>query len=86
MEHVVDSTLVRTTRDQLLDVKKMWEVAIWELLELGILCTQELPSSRPTMLDVAGDLDRLKRYLTSDTTATFASSLGISSSTISIDD
>nr|GEU32376.1 putative leucine-rich repeat receptor-like serine/threonine-protein kinase At2g24130 [Tanacetum cinerariifolium] len=86
MEHVVDSTLVRTTRDQLLDVKKMWEVAIWELLEMGILCTQELPSSRPTMLDVAGDLDRLKRYLAGDTTATFASSLGISSSTISIDD
>ncbi|PWA74315.1 protein kinase-like domain-containing protein [Artemisia annua] len=86
MEHVVDSTLVQTTREQLLDVKKMWEVAIGELLELGILCTQELPSSRPTMLDVAGDLDRLKRYLTGETTATFASSLGISSSTTSIDD
>ncbi|PWA44552.1 Concanavalin A-like lectin/glucanase, subgroup [Artemisia annua] len=56
------------------------------LLEMGILCTQELSSSRPTMLDVAGDLDRLKRYLTGDTTTTFASSLGISSSTISIDD
>ncbi|KAI3512738.1 hypothetical protein L1887_20057 [Cichorium endivia] len=85
MEHVVDSSLVRTTRDQLADVKKMWNVAIGELLELGILCTQDSPSYRPTMLDAADDLDRLKRYLKGDTTATFASSLGVSSSTISED-
>ncbi|KAJ0785323.1 putative protein kinase RLK-Pelle-LRR-XII-1 family [Helianthus annuus] len=85
MEHVVDSTLVRTTRDQSPDVKKMWDVAIGELLEMGILCTQDSPSNRPTMLDAADDLDRLKRYLSGDTTATFASSLGISSSTISDD-
>lgn len=85
MEQVVDSSLVRTTRDQLPDVKKMWEVAIGELLEMGILCTQDSPTNRPTMLDAADDLDRLKRYLNGDTTATFASSLGISSSTISID-
>ncbi|KAK1413145.1 hypothetical protein QVD17_34912 [Tagetes erecta] len=85
MEQVVDSTLVRITRDQLPDVKKMWEVAIGELLEMGILCTQDSPSNRPTMLDAADDLDRLKRYLNGDTTTTFASSLGISSSTISID-
>ncbi|KAL8260917.1 hypothetical protein R6Q59_024966 [Mikania micrantha] len=83
MERVVDSSLVRTTRDQLPDVKKMWEVALGELLELGILCTQDTPSNRPTMLDAADDLDRLKRYLSGDTTATFSSSLGISSSTIS---
>ncbi|KAF7124423.1 hypothetical protein RHSIM_Rhsim12G0184800 [Rhododendron simsii] len=36
----------------------------------------------PTMLDAADDLDRLKRYLVGDTTATFASTLGISSSTV----
>ncbi|KAK8629155.1 hypothetical protein V6N13_078007 [Hibiscus sabdariffa] len=53
-----------------------------ELIELGILCTQETPSTRPTMLDAADDLGRLKRYLSGDTTVTFASSLGISSSTI----
>ncbi|KAI3806930.1 hypothetical protein L1987_22848 [Smallanthus sonchifolius] len=85
MEQVVDSSLVRATRNQLPDVKKMWEVAIGELLEMGILCTQDSPSNRPTMLDVADDLGRLKRYLNGDTTATFASSLGISSSTISND-
>ncbi|CDO98245.1 unnamed protein product [Coffea canephora] len=65
--------------------KKMSEVAIGELIELGILCTQDSPSARPTMLDAADDLNRLKKYLGGDTTATFASSLGISSSTFSSD-
>ena len=85
VEKVVDSSLVRALKDQSSEVKKMWEVAIGELIELGILCTQESPSTRPTMLDAADDLNRLKRYLTGDTTATFASSLGISSSTIGDD-
>ncbi|KAI3684372.1 hypothetical protein L6452_33595 [Arctium lappa] len=82
-QDVVDSSLIRTMRDQLGDVKKMWEVAIGELLEMGILCTRESPANRPTMMDVADDLDRLKRYLSGDTMATFASSLGVSSSTMS---
>ncbi|KAJ8634761.1 hypothetical protein MRB53_009028 [Persea americana] len=82
VEKVIDSSLIRSARDQSPEVKKMWEVAISELIELGILCTQEAPSTRPTMLDAADDLDRLKRYLTGDTSATFASSLGISSSTV----
>lgn len=84
IEKIVDSSLVRAMRDQSPEVKKMWEVAILELCELGILCTQESPSTRPTMLDAADDLDRLKRYLGGDTTATFASSLGISSSTLGV--
>lgn len=84
-ESVVDATLLRALRDQSHEVKRMWEVAIGELIELGILCTQESPSLRPTMLDCADDLDRLKRYLNGDTTATFASSLGASSSTYSYD-
>ncbi|KAG5523223.1 hypothetical protein RHGRI_035142 [Rhododendron griersonianum] len=74
-----------SSRDQSPEVKKMWEVAIEELTELGILCTQDSPSTRPTMLDAADDLGRLKRYLLGDTTATFASSLGISSSTVGDD-
>ncbi|KAI8529355.1 hypothetical protein RHMOL_Rhmol12G0218900 [Rhododendron molle] len=85
IESVVDSLLVKAMRDQSPEVKKMWEVAIEELTELGILCTQDSPSTRPTMLDAADDLGRLKRYLLGDTTATFASSLGISSSTIGDD-
>ncbi|KAK8497784.1 hypothetical protein V6N12_011294 [Hibiscus sabdariffa] len=84
-EKVVDSCLIRASRDQSAEVRRMWEVAIGELIELGILCTQETPSNRPTMLDAADDLDRLKRYLSGDTTVTFASSLGFSSSTLSND-
>nr|DAD45364.1 TPA_asm: hypothetical protein HUJ06_003594 [Nelumbo nucifera] len=85
VERVIDPSLMRAARDESPEVKKMWEVAIGELLELGLLCTQEAPSTRPTMLDAADNLDRLKRYLSGDTTATFASSLGISSSTIGED-
>ncbi|KAF8025263.1 hypothetical protein BT93_F2183 [Corymbia citriodora subsp. variegata] len=85
-EMVIDSSLLRAFRDQSPEVQKMWEVAIAELIELGILCTQESPSMRPTMLDAADDLDRLKRYLSGDTTTTFASSLGFSSSTFGTDD
>lgn len=82
LENVMYSSLVRALPDQPPEVKiSMWEVVIRKLVELGILCTQYSPSTRPTMLDAADDLDRLKRYLTGDTTATFASSLGISSST-----
>ncbi|KAH7859307.1 hypothetical protein Vadar_034369 [Vaccinium darrowii] len=81
IERVVDLSLAKAMRDQSTEVKKMWEVAIRELTKLGILCAQDSPSNRPTMLDAAHDLDRLKRYLVGDTTATFASSLGISSST-----
>ncbi|XP_073296801.1 uncharacterized protein [Primulina huaijiensis] len=80
-ENVVDPSLLRTLRDQSSEVKRMWEVAIGELIELGILCTLESPSTRPTMLDCADDLDRLKSYINGDTTATFASSLAITSST-----
>ncbi|XP_031386037.1 putative leucine-rich repeat receptor-like serine/threonine-protein kinase At2g24130 isoform X2 [Punica granatum] len=85
VERVIDSSILRALRDQSPEVKKMWEVAIGELIELGILCTQDSPSARPTMLDAADDLDRLKRYLRGDTTATFTSSLGISSSTLGDD-
>ncbi|KAK2986515.1 hypothetical protein RJ640_021390 [Escallonia rubra] len=75
MEKIVDSSLVRAMKDQAPEVKKMSEVAIGELIKLGILCTQESPSTRPAMLNAADDLDRLKRYLSGDPTATFASSL-----------
>ncbi|CAI9754158.1 unnamed protein product [Fraxinus pennsylvanica] len=85
IENVVDSSLLRSLKDQFPEVKKMWEVAIGQLTELGIICTQDSASTRPTMLDCADDLDRLKRYLSGDTTATLATSPGISSSTFSDD-
>ncbi|KAJ1289730.1 hypothetical protein BS78_02G186600 [Paspalum vaginatum] len=43
---VVDPALVRMVRDQTPEVRRMWDVAIGELLELGILCTQERAGGR----------------------------------------
>ncbi|KAG6589758.1 putative leucine-rich repeat receptor-like serine/threonine-protein kinase, partial [Cucurbita argyrosperma subsp. sororia] len=36
---------------------------LFELIELGIMCTQYTPSSRPSMVDVAHEMTRLKEHL-----------------------
>ncbi|OMO85628.1 hypothetical protein CCACVL1_10074 [Corchorus capsularis] len=77
VEKVVDCSLIKAWLDQSRKIKMKWEVAIGELAVLGVLCTQDNPSARPTMLDAADDLSHLKRYL-NGATATFASSLRIS--------
>ncbi|XP_068647242.1 putative leucine-rich repeat receptor-like serine/threonine-protein kinase At2g24130 [Aristolochia californica] len=82
VEKVIDSLLIMAAKDENPEDRNMWEVALAELIELGLLCTQEAPSVRPTMLDVADDLARFKKYLAGDASATFASSLGISSSSV----
>ncbi|KAK7329900.1 hypothetical protein VNO77_24082 [Canavalia gladiata] len=46
---------------------KIWKDVILELIELGLLCTQQNPSTRPSMLDVAQEMGRLKDYLTTST-------------------
>ncbi|XP_024019830.1 putative leucine-rich repeat receptor-like serine/threonine-protein kinase At2g24130 [Morus notabilis] len=63
IEKVVDAGMARASRDLSSKRKKIWEVSIGSLIELGLRCTQDSPSSRPTMLDVAVDLNRLKRDL-----------------------
>ncbi|THU71845.1 hypothetical protein C4D60_Mb04t05820 [Musa balbisiana] len=84
--NIVDSSLVKNIREQSHEVKRVWEVAIMEMIELGLLCTQEAPASRPTMISVADDLNKLKDYLGGDTTATLASSQGVISSIVDIGD
>ncbi|KAL5772963.1 hypothetical protein ACOSQ2_012887 [Xanthoceras sorbifolium] len=42
---------------------KIWRDVVLELIELGLLCTQYNPSTRPTMIDVAHEMGRLKQYL-----------------------
>ncbi|CAI8611326.1 unnamed protein product [Vicia faba] len=42
---------------------KIWEDVMLELIELGLLCTQQNPSTRPTMLDVAQEMGRLKDHI-----------------------
>ncbi|XP_042473732.1 putative leucine-rich repeat receptor-like serine/threonine-protein kinase At2g24130 isoform X2 [Zingiber officinale] len=82
METVVDAPLTREVSDQSLEVRKMWETALVELLELGLVCALENPDNRPAMLGAADDLDRLKKYLAGDATATFTSSIGLSSASV----
>ncbi|XP_021756793.1 putative leucine-rich repeat receptor-like serine/threonine-protein kinase At2g24130 [Chenopodium quinoa] len=36
---------------------------ILELIELGLICTQHSASTRPTMLDIAQEMGRLKQYI-----------------------
>ena len=73
VDMVIDTSMASATKDQSPEVIRMWEVAIAELIELGLLCTQKSSSTRPSMIATADDLDCLKRYLAGDTTATFAS-------------
>lgn len=42
---------------------KIWRDAILEIIELGLICTQYNPSTRPTMLDLAHEMGRLKDYI-----------------------
>ncbi|CAL5088596.1 unnamed protein product [Urochloa decumbens] len=81
---VLDSALARMVRDQTPEVKRKMDMAIRELLELGILCSQENPSARPTMTDAATSLNQLKRYAA----ANFPSSLGMgfSPTTVEVDE
>ncbi|CAK9168887.1 unnamed protein product [Ilex paraguariensis] len=53
--------------------KKIWSRVIVELIELGLMCTQCSPSTRPTMLDVAQEIGRLKQYLSRPSTLKEAS-------------
>ncbi|KAK7388404.1 hypothetical protein VNO78_23220 [Psophocarpus tetragonolobus] len=46
---------------------KIWKDVIFELIELGLLCTQHNPSTRPSMHDIAQEIGRLKDYLTKST-------------------
>ncbi|XP_039120423.1 putative leucine-rich repeat receptor-like serine/threonine-protein kinase At2g24130 isoform X2 [Dioscorea cayenensis subsp. rotundata] len=80
LENIIDSFLLQELEAQNPEIRNVWKVAIIELLDLGLICTQEAPSTRPTMIDAADDLERLKRYLGGDTTATLSSSYGMSSS------
>lgn len=65
VEEVVDSPMVRASQDLPRKRKKIWEVSIKSLIELGLRCAQDSPSSRPNMLEAAVVLNQLKRDLSS---------------------
>ncbi|KAK6156635.1 hypothetical protein DH2020_010883 [Rehmannia glutinosa] len=53
----------RAPRGQMPFDKKIWGDIIFELIELGLICTQYNPTTRPTMLDVAHEVGLFKQYL-----------------------
>lgn len=42
---------------------KRWGDVILEMIELGLICTQYNPSTRPTMLDIVHEIGMIKEYL-----------------------
>ncbi|XP_027368775.1 putative leucine-rich repeat receptor-like serine/threonine-protein kinase At2g24130 [Abrus precatorius] len=68
LENVVEQALRRCSPSGMPSHhNQMWKDVVLELIELGLLCTQQNPSTRPSMLDVAQEMGRLKDYLTSST-------------------
>ncbi|KAK7265190.1 hypothetical protein RJT34_32806 [Clitoria ternatea] len=69
LENLVEQALQRCSpyAMQSHDHNKIWKDVILELIELGLLCTQQNPSTRPTMLDVAQEMGRFKDYLINST-------------------
>ncbi|XP_010265514.1 PREDICTED: putative leucine-rich repeat receptor-like serine/threonine-protein kinase At2g24130 [Nelumbo nucifera] len=63
LEPIVEEALVRFEPPETpRNCSDRWWGIILELIELGLRCTQSSPSTRPSMLDVALDIGRLKHY------------------------
>lgn len=66
IEPIVEEALVRyAPRVPMAYHSRMWCDVMLELIELGLICTQYSPLTRPTMEDVAHEMARLKQYLSS---------------------
>ncbi|XP_057421056.1 putative leucine-rich repeat receptor-like serine/threonine-protein kinase At2g24130 [Lotus japonicus] len=64
LENIVEQALQRCTPSGVPSYhNKIWKQVILELIELGLLCTMQDPSTRPSMADVAQEMGRLKDYL-----------------------
>ncbi|KAK1549702.1 hypothetical protein Q3G72_006456 [Acer saccharum] len=64
LEPIVEQALARCSPPHMpTNYNKIWCDVILELIELGLLCTQYNPSTRPSMIDVAHEMGRLKQYL-----------------------
>lgn len=66
IEPIIKETLVNyplvTNNATSCNVKMLHDMVL-ELIELGLICTQSNPSTRPTMLDVAHEMATWKEYL-----------------------
>lgn len=69
LDPIVDEAIVRSAPRALVPYdRKIWGDVILELIELGLICTQYNPATRPTMQDVAHEVTLLKQYLCSPST------------------
>ncbi|KAF9680630.1 hypothetical protein SADUNF_Sadunf06G0141600 [Salix dunnii] len=69
LKPIVDQTVLRFAPSSVpVHYNKIWSDVILELVELGLICTQNNPSTRPSMLDVANEMGSLKQYLSSPPT------------------
>nr|GMC63299.1 putative leucine-rich repeat receptor-like serine/threonine-protein kinase At2g24130 [Ipomoea batatas] len=66
LEPIVEEALVRCKpRGSVSYNSNIWRNTILELIEVGLVCTQYSPGTRPSMVDVALEIGRLKEYLAS---------------------
>ena len=64
LQPIVDQAVLRCAPSVMaVSSNKIWSDVILELIELGLVCTQNNPSTRPSMLDVANEMGSLKQYL-----------------------
>ncbi|KFK32683.1 hypothetical protein AALP_AA6G275300 [Arabis alpina] len=64
LEGIVEHALIRwKPQGKPEKCEKLWREVILEMIELGLICTQYTPLTRPNMLDVAHEMGRLKEYL-----------------------
>ena len=65
VESIVEQAIVRYVAMNLsATLNTVWKDAILELTDLGLMCTQYNSSARPTMVDVANEMGKLKDYVT----------------------
>ncbi|KAJ0989841.1 hypothetical protein J5N97_008197 [Dioscorea zingiberensis] len=77
LREVIDPFIMHDLKTHKEDTRSMWETRIVQMLDLGLLCAQEVPSTRPTMIDVVDDLEKVKYCLNNDASSSFSSSNGI---------
>lgn len=57
-------TITTTTSKSVENSINVGRDVIFEMIEMGIMCTQYSPSLRPNMINIAQELSWLKQYLT----------------------
>ncbi|KAJ6372494.1 hypothetical protein OIU76_026902 [Salix suchowensis] len=64
LKPIVDQAVLRCAPSVMQgSYNKICSDVVLELIELGLVCTQNNPSTRPSMLDVASEMGSLKQYL-----------------------